>query len=163
MNQFVVKVKYTKQLENGTFKRVSEPYLVNAYTFTDAEARIYEQLGQIIRGEFVVTNISRADFHDVFFYPDTDLWFKVKIKYMTADADSDKVKKVSQNFLISAGTVKEACERLQESLANTTLEFDITSSVVSPIIDVFVIEASTEEDAKSNDKEVLETEFSEED
>jgi hypothetical protein len=52
---FTVKVKYTKQLENGTFKRVSEPYLLAAMTFTDAEARIYEELGSSIRGEFQVT------------------------------------------------------------------------------------------------------------
>ena len=42
---FKVKVKYTKQLESGSFKRVSEPYLLSATTFTDAEARIYEELG----------------------------------------------------------------------------------------------------------------------
>ena len=63
---FTVKVKYTKQLEDGTFKRVSEPYLVAAMTFTDAEARIYEELGSLIRGEFVVTGITRTDFHDIF-------------------------------------------------------------------------------------------------
>ncbi|HRP53378.1 MAG TPA: DUF4494 family protein, partial [Fluviicola sp.] len=44
-NWFTTKVKYTKQLEDGSFKRVSEPYLVAAMTFTDAEARIYEELG----------------------------------------------------------------------------------------------------------------------
>lgn len=61
-NLFLVKVKYTKQLENGTFKRVSEPYLLAAMTFTDAEARIYEELGYVIKGEFAVTNIARADY-----------------------------------------------------------------------------------------------------
>ncbi len=62
---FTVKVKYTKQLDNGTFKRVSEPYLLAAMTFTDAEARIYEELGALIRGEFIVTGISRTDIHDI--------------------------------------------------------------------------------------------------
>ena len=62
---FTVKVKYTKQLENGTFKRVSEPYLLAAMTFTDAEARIYEELGSSIRGEFQVTGIARTDLHDI--------------------------------------------------------------------------------------------------
>ncbi|MEY4215549.1 MAG: hypothetical protein RLZZ68_5 [Bacteroidota bacterium] len=58
---FTVRVKYTKQLENGTLKRVTEPYLLAAMTFTDAEARIYEELGSYIRGEFMVVGIARTD------------------------------------------------------------------------------------------------------
>ena len=113
---FTVKVKYTKQLDNGALKRVSEPYLVAAMTFTDAEARIYEELGTIIRGEFHVVGIARTELHDIFAYDDADIWYKVKVKYETADADSEKTRKVTQNFLVSAGSVKEAYERIKESL-----------------------------------------------
>ena len=80
-NWFTVKVKYTKQLDNGTFKRVSEPYLLAAMTFTDAEARIYEELGSIIKGEFNVVGITRTEIHDIFAYDDADVWYKVKITY----------------------------------------------------------------------------------
>lgn len=114
---FTVKVKYTKQLDNGALKRVSEPYLVAAMTFTDAEARIYEELGTIIRGEFHVVGITRTELHDIFAYDDADIWYKVKVKYETADADSEKTRKVTQNFLVSAGSVKEAYERIKESLS----------------------------------------------
>ncbi|MFN5418639.1 MAG: DUF4494 domain-containing protein [Flavobacteriia bacterium] len=134
---FTVKVKYTKQLENGTFKRVSEPYLLAAMTFTDAEARIYEELGSIIRGEFVVTNIARTDFHDIFYYEDSDSWYKCKISYESQDADSEKQKKISQNFLVNARSVKEAFERLQESLKTLMVDFDIPSIMISPIVDIF--------------------------
>lgn len=134
---FTVKVKYTKQLENGTFKRVSEPYLLAAMTFTDAEARIYEELGSIIRGEFVVTNIARTDFHDIFYYEDSDSWYKCKISYESQDADSEKQKKISQNFLVNARSVKEAFERLQESLKTLMVDFDIPSIIISPIVDIF--------------------------
>jgi hypothetical protein len=67
---FTVRVKYTKQLENGTLKRVTEPYLLAAMTFTDAEARIYEELGSYIRGEFMVVGIARTDLSDIFQYED---------------------------------------------------------------------------------------------
>lgn len=136
-NWFTVKVKYTKQLENGTFKRVSEPYLLAAMTFTDAEARIYEELGSIIRGEFVVTNIARTDYHDIFQYDDSGIWFKCKISYESQDPDSEKQKKVSQNFLIEAHSVKEAFERLQESLSSLMVDFQIPSISISPIVDIF--------------------------
>lgn len=136
-NWFTVKVKYTKQLENGTFKRVSEPYLLSALTFTDAEARIYEELGAIIRGEFDVVSISRTELHDIFAYDDSATWWKCKVTYESADHNSEKTKKVSQNFLVSADTAKEAYERILESLSTLMVEFNIPSIVYSPIVDIF--------------------------
>jgi hypothetical protein len=134
---FTVKVKYTKQLENGTFKRVSEPYLLAAMSFTDAEARIYDELGNTIRGEFNVTNIARTDYHDIFQYDDCDTWYKCKIMFESAAGEEEKSKKVTQNFLVSANSVKEAYERLGESLASMMVDFVIPSITVSPIVDIF--------------------------
>jgi hypothetical protein len=136
-NWFTVKVKYTKQLENGTFKRVSEPYLLAAMTFTDAEARIYDELGSTIRGEFTVTGIARTDIHDIFQYDDADTWFKAKVAYDKIDDDGEKQKTISQNFLVSAENVKEAYERIQESLSTLMVDFKITTIAVSPIVEIF--------------------------
>ena len=134
---FTVKVKYTKQLENGTFKRVSEPYLLAAMTFTDAEARIYEELGSSIRGEFQVTGIARTDLHDIFQYDDAEQWFKCKVTYDRVDEDGEKAKTISQNFLVSAAHVKEAYERIEESLATLMIDFNVVSITASPIVEIF--------------------------
>ncbi len=136
-NWFTVKVKYTKQLDDGTLKRVTEPYLLAAMTFTDAEARIYEELGQMIRGEFNVTGISRTEVHDIFHYEDADVWYKVKIRYESVDSEESKGKKVSQNFLVSAHSVKDAYERIQESLSTLMADYEIPTIAVSPIVDIF--------------------------
>jgi len=138
-NWFTVKVKYTKQLENGTFKRVSEPYLLAAMTFTDAEARIYEELGSVIRGEFDVVGISRTEIHDIFAYEDAYTWYKAKISYEREDGEGEdaKKKKISQNFLVSAHSVKDAYERIRESLASLMIDYQIPAIVVSPIVDIF--------------------------
>lgn len=136
-NWFTVKVKYTKQLDNGQFKRVSEPYLLAAMTFTDAEARIYEELGTVIRGEFDVVGISRTEIHDIFAYDDADIWYKCKVTYEREDGDSEKVKKVSQNFLVSAHSVKDAFDRINESLSTLMVDFLIPSIIVSPIVEIF--------------------------
>lgn len=136
-NWFTVKVKYIKQLENGTFKRVTEPYLLSAMTFTDAEARIYEELGSIIRGEFSVIGIARTEIHDIFHYEDSEEWFKIKISFKSDSEEGSKGKKVSQSFLISAHSVKDACERLKESLQGMLIDYTITSAVVSPIVEIF--------------------------
>lgn len=134
---FLVKVKYTKQLEEGTFKRVTEPYLVAAMTFTDAEARIYSEMGTSIRGEFTVTNIARANFVDIFYYEDAQTWYKCKIVTETVADDGDKAKKASQNFMISANSVKEAYDNLKESLSTAMFDFEITNISASPILDIF--------------------------
>ncbi len=136
-NWFTVKVKYTKQMDNGALKRVSEPYLLAAMTFTDAEARIYEELGALIRGEFNVVGIARTELNDIFAYDDAETWYKCRVRYENFDADSEKSKKVTQNFLVSANNVKEAYERIQESLKTLMVDFEIPSIVYSPIVDIF--------------------------
>jgi len=134
---FTVRVKYTKQLENGTLKRVTEPYLLAAMTFTDAEARIYEELGSYIRGEFMVVGIARTDLSDIFQYEDSATWFKCKITYGIEEEDGDKKKKVAQNFLVSAPDVKEAYGRMEESLAGLMIDYQVLSIVSSPIVEIF--------------------------
>lgn len=124
-------------MDNGALKRVSEPYLLAAMTFTDAEARIYEELGAIIRGEFNVVGIMRTEIHDIFAYDDADVWYKCKVVYEAADADSEKAKKVTQNFLVSAGSVREAYDRIKESLSTLMVDFQIPSIIVSPIVEIF--------------------------
>ena len=151
---FTVKIKYTKQLDNGALKRVSEPYLIAAMTFTDAEARIYEELGTLIRGEFHVVGITRTELHDIFMYEDADAWYKVKVKYETIDADSEKTRKVTQNFLVSAGSVKEAYERIKESLSTLMVDFEIPSISVSPIVDIFPV--TDDENIENSDRSLEE-------
>ena len=164
-NWFTVKVKYTKQLDNGALKRVSEPYLLSAMTFTDAEASIYEELGTVIRGEFNVTGISRTELNDIFAYDDTGVWYKCKVVYDNLDADTDKTKKVSQNFLVEASSVKEAYDRLTDNLKGMLVEFQIPSVMVSPIVEIF---SNGEEQAndlskqnEANDTSVSSTEVEE--
>lgn len=138
INQWMtVKVKYTKQLDSGALKRVSEPYLLAAMSFTDAEARIYKELGQIIRGEFNVQGIARTEIHDIFAYDDSDVWYNCRVKYETTDLDSEKAKKVVQKFLVSASSVEQATERCRESLSTLMVDFEITGTTVSPIVEIF--------------------------
>lgn len=134
---YTVKVKYTKQLDNGTLKRVTEPYLLDAVSFTDAEARIYLELGTTIKGEFLVTGIAQTNFSDVFNFEDADDWYKCKVTYTSEDADSGKAKKVSNMFLVTANNVKEAYERIVESLESMLVGFEIPSILLTPIIEVF--------------------------
>ncbi|GAB2996910.1 DUF4494 domain-containing protein [uncultured Cyclobacterium sp.] len=142
---FLCKVKYAKENEEGLLKNVSEQYLVDAVSFTEAEARIYDMLGSVIRGDFQVTSISKSNIVDVFFFDDVDVWHKCKITYIVTDADSGKEKKVTQYMLVTAHNVKEAYDRIYESLNNMLVSFNVPDISESPIVEIFPYEKDDEE------------------
>lgn len=134
---YQVKVKYAKENEEGLLKNVSEAYLVDAVSFTEAEARIYDMLGSIIRGDFQITHITKSNIVDVFLFEDCDIWHKCKICYIVADSDSGKEKKVTQYMLVTAKDVPQAHERINESLNNILVSFQVPDIVETKIVEVF--------------------------
>ncbi len=146
---FICKVKHQKQDEKGRATNVSEQYLVDALSFTEAEARIYEKLGSVISGEFFINNISKSNLTDVFYYEDADVWYKCKMTYALEVEGSGrqpggKEKKVVNYVLLTAANAKQAYERVYESLNNMLVEFQVPDVVESPIVEVFP--ADREED-----------------
>lgn len=63
---FLCKIRYEKIDSDGVNKKVTEPYLVDALSFTEAEARIIEETTPFITGEFTVTDIKRANYSELF-------------------------------------------------------------------------------------------------
>lgn len=133
---FLCKVKYQKEDENGRLKSVTEPYLVDAVSFTEAETRIYEEMGERVRGEFMITGISKSKIVDVFHYDDADIWHKCKVVYYVAE-ESGKEKKITNQMIVTAKNAKEAYDRIYLSLNNMLVSFQVPEVIESPIIEVF--------------------------
>ena len=131
-NWFTCKVSYEKMLENGMQKKVTEPYLVDALSFTEAEARIIEEIRPFITGVFTVADIKRAHFSESFFNESGDRFYKVRIYFITMDEKSGAEKRTLAKMLTQASSVKEA-------LADYTI-MEISET---PIMDVFPLEQST--------------------
>jgi hypothetical protein len=134
---YTVKVKYTKEFTDGTLKRTTEPYLINAMSFTEAEARVYKEVAEYVRGEFLVTAMAKTDFADIFNYDDAEAWYKAKVSYVTEDADTGKEKKFTNNYLVSAHNVKEAYERIEESLKGLMVSYETPVISKTQIVDIF--------------------------
>ena len=135
---FECKVKYQKvDEETGKDKKVTEPYLIDAISFTEAEARISEQMESMVSGEFSINNIKRVNYTDVFNYEEGDRWFKCKVVYVDIDEASGKEKKTSNYMLVLADHVDHAYERLHESLSDMIIPFEVPSISESPIMDIF--------------------------
>jgi hypothetical protein len=126
-------------------KKVREPYLVDAFSFTEAEARIIEELRPYISGEFTVADIKRARLSELFFNPEGDRYYKVKVFFITLDEKSGAEKKTVAQMLSQASTVKEAIEVLETGMKGTMADYVIASVVETALIDIFPFSAETKE------------------
>jgi Domain of unknown function (DUF4494) len=133
---FHTKVKFLKQNENGLIKAVTEQYLVDALSFTEAEARVQQEVSEGQR-EVTLVSVARSNIREVVVYGDTDLWFKVKVTYVVNDEESEKNKKVTLYLLVNANDVQEAYERTQEHLKEMLVPFQIPKVEETPINEVY--------------------------
>lgn len=133
---FLCKIRYQKQSENGKQTAVNESYLVDSVSFTDAETRIYQELSSIIK-DFTLTGVRPMRLTDVFHYEDAETWYKCKVNYVSVDEKSGKEKKIQNTMLVSAWSVKQAYERIEESLKSMLVPFDISDINITNIMEIF--------------------------
>ena len=112
-NWFECKIRYEKVAENGMNKKVIEPYLVDALSFTEAESRIIEEITPFISGEFTVADIKRANYSELFPCEEdaADRWFKCKLYFITLDEKSGTEKKTATNVLVQAADLRDAVKK----------------------------------------------------
>ncbi len=136
---FEVKVKMQKTQEDGTQKKVTEQYVVEAATFGEAERRITECLKPYIEGEFDVTDIKIAGYSQIVGGDeDADKFFKAKVTFVALDETTGKEKKTSELYLVQSETLESAESDVKNYLndSNTT----ISSIAETVILDVFTLD-----------------------
>lgn len=136
-NWFECKVSYEKVLENGMQKKVTEPYLVDALSFTEAEARIIEEIKPYISGEFTIADIKRAKLSELFFNDNGDRFFKAKVMFISLDEKSGTEKKTAVQMLAQASDIKEALKVVEKGMEGTLADYIIASLSETTIMDVF--------------------------
>jgi hypothetical protein len=136
---FECKIRYEKTMENGMNKKVTEPYLVDALSFTEAEARIIEEMTPFISGEFTVSDIKRANYSELFPCEEeaADRWFKCKLVFITLDEKSGAEKKTSTQVLVQAADLRDAVKKLDEGMKGTMADYQIASVAETAIMDVY--------------------------
>ena len=145
MNWFECKVSYEKMMENGTQKKVTEPYLVDALSFTEAEARIIEEMKPFISGEFIVADIKRARIAELFFNESGDRYYRFKVFYIGLDETSGAEKKTAAQMLAQASDIKEAIAVLENGMKGTLSDYVIASVSETQIMDVFPFSTNDKE------------------
>ena len=142
-NWFECKVRYDKMMENGVQKKVNEPYMVDALSFTEAEARIIEELTPFISGDFTVSAVKRTKISEIFWDDSADKWYLVKVAFITIDEKSAVEKKSISFILVAANNFKEALANFMEGMKGTMADFDIVSITEPPIMDVYKVKIGT--------------------
>ena len=131
------KVKYRKTDDIGTQKVTTEPYLVDALSYTEAETRINEEMSAYISEEFKITNIKMANYAEIHPFENADRWFKSKVSLMAYDEESGKERRSNMYILVQANDVKEAYDNTIAIMKNTMGDYTIPAIAESPIMDVF--------------------------
>jgi len=135
---FEVKVKYQKIASDGKEKSVTETYLLDAVSFTEAESRTHKELEPYIAGDFTVTAMKIADFSEIIPNEDGDRWFKTKVTFITIDEEKGVEKKSNTYLLVQANNTVEAVASVNTAFADSVSDFEIPTVSESPIVDVFM-------------------------
>lgn len=156
---FEVKIQYQKLQEDGKEKKVTEQYVVEALSFTEAETRIIEEMTPYISGEFDVVSEKIAPYNEIFLSDksDDDKWFISKVAFITIDEKTAKEKKQTFRYLVQAATSELALDYTKEMLSHGMSDYCIDAVQDTPTLDVFLYEVkkevveTPEENAADND------------
>lgn len=142
-NWFTCKIRFEKTLENGMNKKVTELYLVDALSFTEAESRIIEEMTPFISGEFEVAGVAKANYNELFSSEEESacIWYKCKPWFITLDEKSGAEKRTASNVLVQASDLHDAIKKLDEGMKDTMADYVISSVSETAIMDVYPYEA----------------------
>lgn len=138
-NWFECKVRYDKLQENGAAKKVTESYLVDALSFTEAEARIIEEETPFISGEFSVSAVKRTKVSEVFWNEAGDRYYLVKVAFITIDEKTAAEKRAVSLVLVQASDFKNAYDTFMEGMKDTLGDFEIVQINETPYMDVYKV------------------------
>ena len=143
MSQWIkTSVRFTKIMENGIAKRVTESYLVDALSFAEAEARILREVTAYVRGEFNVSAVKKSNVQEIFRnkveYDCEQKWYKAKVAFITLDEKTNSEKRTTAVYMVQAPYFHNALENFVEGMKKETMEdFVIVGIEETSILDVF--------------------------
>lgn len=139
---FEVKIQYQKMQEDGKEKKVTEQYVVEAMSFTEAETRIAEEMLPYTDGDLDVVSEKIAPFNEIFISENStdDKWFVSKVGFITLDEKTAKEKKQTFRYLVQAATSEHALDYTKTMLNQCLSDYSIDSVQDTPTLDVFIQE-----------------------
>lgn len=147
---FECKVQYEKFMENGMQKKVTELYIVEALSFTEAESRIIEDMSVYINGEYEVKDIKKAKYKEIWFSDDTnaDRFYQANLQFITIDEKTGKEKHSNFVCLVQASTLNGAIKGIDEVMSGTMIDYTSVAAKETKILDVIEYVVKNKEEAE---------------
>lgn len=148
---FVCGIRYEKTMEDGTQKKVTENYIIDALSFTEAEERIIEEMSSYINGEYDVKTCAIAPFREVFFdeADQSDKWYKAKLDFITIDEKTEKEKRAHVCYLVNADSIGGALKSIKEVMGDSMIDYVVMSIAETNYFDVFEYKKKSDNDGES--------------
>jgi len=136
-NWFECKIRYEKLDDKGKGKKVTETYLVDALSFSEAEERISKEVAPFMSGEFSISGIKKAGINEIFPNDEGDRWYKCKVNFISIDEIKATEKKITSNILVLGSNIKEAWDHLENALKDTMSDYEVPAITETLIMDIF--------------------------
>lgn len=139
MSWFECKITYDKEISaEGKLRKVSESYLLDAETFTDAEARMTELMES--RGAFTMDTVKKVRLSELFLDDKSERFYKAKVGFISLDEKAGVEKKKYVQMLVQADNFREALDNLNKGMKDTLADYEIAQLQETTIMDVFPYE-----------------------
>lgn len=138
-NWFEGKVKYISVGENGRERKVTEMYLLDAMSYTEAESRIIKEMESVVSGDFYISGLKKSNISEIVSSEDEndDRWYKAKVAIIDADEVSGKEKRSFQFYLVAASDTNRALENLEKALSTFVVPWEIVCISDTQFMEVF--------------------------
>lgn len=148
-----VKVRYEKMTESGKSVKVTDPYLVDALSCTEAEARVVEEITPMCN-DFNVLSVNKTKISEIFWDASGDRFYKVKVNFITIDEKTAVEKKSASYILVQASSFAEALDNFNQGMKGTMADYEIEAITETKIVEVYRYQAPAKESATDIVKKV---------
>lgn len=131
-----VKVRYEKTTDSGKTIKVTDPYLVDALSCTEAEARVVEEIIPFT-SEFNVLNVGKTKIAEIFWNEDGDRFYKVKVNFISIDEKTATEKRSASYILVQASGFDEALKNFHDGMKGTLADYEVESIAETKIVEVY--------------------------
>lgn len=146
-----VKVRYDKMTDCGKTVKVTDPYLVDAVSCTEAEARVVEEISSFV-SDFNVLNVGKTKISEIFWDETGDRFYKVKVNFITLDEKTGVEKRSASYILVQASTFADALANFNKGMKGTMADYEIEAIAETKIVDVYRYQVPAAEPAKVAEK-----------
>lgn len=141
---FTCKVKRVRVDGEGNETKVTDLHVLDAYNYTEAEARMTFIMQRNTNGPFEIQQITKSNFAEVIRFDDDGHWYRAKVAFVSFVEESGEERSSTQTFLINGADIRDVYDKITEFLKHTQASYVISAISFTKIVDIYPL---SEEDS----------------